>query len=58
MTRKSQTVVEGDKGAQEAKHPLQAFVPIIFYAFAEWLARWKATDYLAEKLGLLHYLTG
>lgn len=41
----------------QAKHPLMEFVPIVFNSFEEWLARWNETNYLAEKLGLLHSLT-
>jgi len=43
--------------ATQAEHPLMEFVPIIFNSFEEWLARWNGTNYLAEKLGLLHSLT-
>jgi len=43
--------------AVEAKHPLMEFVPIVFNSFEEWLAKWNGTNYLAEKLGLLHSLT-
>lgn len=41
----------------EKKHPLLGFKPITFDYFDDWLLRWNNTDYLAEKLGLLHYLT-
>ncbi len=44
------------KVGQEAKHPLMEFVPIVFNSFEEWLGRWNGTNYLDEKLGLLHSL--
>lgn len=50
-------VKESKVETTEVKHPLMEFVPTTFRSFEEWLARWTGTDYLAEKLGLLHSLT-
>jgi len=49
---------ESEVKVAEDKHPLMKFVPIVFNSFEEWLARWNGTEYLYEKLGLLHSLTG
>lgn len=48
---------ESEVKVAEDKHPLMKFVPIVFRSFEEWLAKWNETNYLAERLGLLHSLT-
>jgi hypothetical protein len=49
--------VATDGKAVEEKHPLLEFTPKTFHSFEEWLQRWNGTDFLAEKLGLMHSLT-
>lgn len=56
MSRET-NVKESEVEVVEPKHPLMEFVPIVFNSFEEWLAKWNGTNYLAEKLGLLHSLT-
>jgi len=58
---KEQVMAESRAGAPaptevEAKHPLMEFRPRSFDTFEAWLARWRETEYLAEKLGLLHVM--
>ena len=44
-----------EKKESAVKHPLLAFTPInSFESFEEWLKKWNGTNYLSDKLGLLH----
>ncbi len=58
MTAESETGKTTDIAATpEIRNPLLDSVPLVISSFDEWRTRWNGTDYLAERLGLLYYLT-